>query len=107
MELNATAFGYLTLLFIVIASFAIGLKLVYERKHETSDRAGQPLTTQKAGCSDFFCPATHQMVDTVSDVRPYAAHLGYQRLGLFRNQRYGSSSERTIRLSLMIGPPTS
>lgn len=54
MELNATAFGYLTLLFIVIASFAIGLKLVYERKHETSDRAGQPLTSQKAGCSDFF-----------------------------------------------------
>jgi hypothetical protein len=40
MELNATAFEYLALLFIVIASVAIGLKLVYERKHKTSDRAG-------------------------------------------------------------------
>lgn len=39
-QLNATTFGYLALLFIVIASVAIGLKLVYERKHETSDRVG-------------------------------------------------------------------
>lgn len=40
MEINSTAFGYLALLFTVIASVAIGLKLVYERKHETSDRVG-------------------------------------------------------------------
>lgn len=39
-ELNVTAFGYLALLFVVIASVAIGLKLVYERKHETSDKEG-------------------------------------------------------------------
>ncbi len=53
MGLNTTAFGYMALLFIVIASVAIGLKLVYERKHETSDRVG----SQKSGCSDFFsCP---------------------------------------------------
>lgn len=50
MELNATAFGYLPLLFIVIASVAIGLKLVYEMKHETSDRVGQLLISQKSGC---------------------------------------------------------
>ena len=30
MGLNTTALGYLALLFIVIASVAIGLKLVYE-----------------------------------------------------------------------------
>mgnify|MGYP007024704394 FL=1 len=40
MGLNTTAFGYMALLFIVIASVAIGLKLVYERKHETSDWVG-------------------------------------------------------------------
>ncbi len=32
MELNARAFGYLALLFIVISSVAVGLRLVYERK---------------------------------------------------------------------------
>ncbi len=37
MELNATVFGYLPLLCIVIAWVAIGLKLVYEMKHETPD----------------------------------------------------------------------
>lgn len=36
MGLNTTALGF----FIVIASVAIGLKLVYERKHETSDKEG-------------------------------------------------------------------
>ena len=40
MGLNTTALGYLALLFIVIASVAIGLKLVCERKHETSDKEG-------------------------------------------------------------------
>lgn len=40
MGLNTTALGYLALLFIVIASVAIGLKLVYERKRETSDKEG-------------------------------------------------------------------
>ena len=40
MGLNTTALGYLALLSIVIASVAIGLKLVYERKHETSDKEG-------------------------------------------------------------------
>lgn len=39
MGLN-TAFGYRALLFIIIASVAIGLKLVYEMKHESSDRVG-------------------------------------------------------------------
>lgn len=35
MELNATVFGYLPLLCIVIAWVAIGLKLAYEMKHDT------------------------------------------------------------------------
>ena len=37
MGLNATVFGYLPLLCIVIAWVAIGLKLAYEMKHETPD----------------------------------------------------------------------
>ena len=59
MGLNTTALGYLALLFIVIASVAIGLKLVYERKVNFSSRRSL------AAVTFFLAPAVHQRADAV------------------------------------------
>lgn len=67
MGLNTTALGYLALLFIVIASVAIGLKLVYVRGNTKRLTRKVNFSSRRslAAVTFVLAPAVHQRADAV------------------------------------------
>lgn len=63
MGLNTTALGYLALLFIVIASVAIGLKLVNTKR--LTRKVNFSSRRSLAAVTFFLAPAVHQRADAV------------------------------------------